>query len=120
MPGLRLYFPLPMRVFFALLVALSAAAGASAQTPPAAPTPPPPAAAAATAAGSAPASNAPLDLPATICGLTVPPPSKLPPANSPPIVYQLMPCFEKQGGYSVIEVQTYLYYIQMATHVSLP
>ena len=31
-----------------------------------------------------------------------------------------MPCFEKQGGYSVIEVQTYLYYIQMTTHVSLP
>ena len=118
MPGLRLHFPLPMRVFFALLVALSAAARASAQTPPAAPTPPPPAAA--TAAGPATASNAPLDLPATICGLTVPPPAKLPPANSPPVVYQLMPCFEKQGGYSVIEVQTYLYYIQMATHVSLP
>jgi len=107
-----------MRVFFALLVALSAAARASAQTPPAAPTPPPPAAA--TAAGPATASNAPLDLPATICGLTVPPPAKLPPANSPPIVYQLMPCFEKQGGYSVIEVQTHLYYIQIATHVRLP
>src|SRR5436190_19769563 len=118
MPGLRLHFPLPMRVFFALLVALSAAARASAQTPPAAPTPQPPAAA--TAAGPASAPTAPLDLPATICGLTVPPPAKLPPANSPPIVYQLMPCFEKQGGYSVIEVQTYLYYIQMATHVSLP
>ena len=64
-------FPLPMRVFFALLVALTAAARASAQTPPAAPTPPPPPAAA-TAAGPAAASDAPLDLPATICGQTVP------------------------------------------------
>jgi outer membrane protein insertion porin family len=31
-----------------------------------------------------------------------------------------MPCFEKQGGFSVIEVQTYLYYLQMASQVSLP
>jgi len=93
MQGLRLYFPLPMRVFFALLVALSAAVPASAQTPPAQNPPVP--AAAAQPAGPATGSDAPLALPATICGLTVPPPSKLPPANSPPIVYQLMPCFEK-------------------------
>src|SRR6476659_7682867 len=111
MQGLRLHFPLPMRVFFALLVALSAAVRASAQTPPPAQTPPSPAAAA-PAPRPATGSDEPLALPATICGLTVPAPAKLPPANSPPVVYQLMPCFEKQGGYSVIEVQTYLYYIQ--------
>jgi len=34
MQGLRLHFPLPMRVFFALLVAITAAAPVYAQTPP--------------------------------------------------------------------------------------
>ena len=38
-------------------------------------------------------------------------PSKLPPAGSKPILYQYALCFAKQGGASVIEPQTYLYYI---------
>ena len=34
------------------------------------------------------------------------------------MVYLLMPCFQKQGGSSVVEPQTYLYYMQ--TKRSLP
>jgi len=41
------------------------------------------------------------------------PPSKLPPSGSGPVVYQVGPCFAKQGGLSVIDAQTYLYYIQL-------
>jgi outer membrane protein insertion porin family len=41
------------------------------------------------------------------------PPSKLPPTGSKPIVYQVGPCFAKQGGLSVIDANTYLYYIQV-------
>jgi outer membrane protein insertion porin family len=48
----------------------------------------------------------------TICGMAVPTPAKLPPADSPPIVLGLTLCFEKQGGLSVVDPQTYLYYIQ--------
>jgi hypothetical protein len=44
----------------------------------------------------------------------------LPPAGSAPVVYQIVPCFEKQGGYSTVEANTYLYYIEMKNHVSLP
>ncbi len=39
------------------------------------------------------------------------PPAKLPPAGSGPIVYLVALCFAKQGGTSVIDPQTYLYYI---------
>ncbi|MCL4811631.1 MAG: BamA/TamA family outer membrane protein [Vicinamibacteraceae bacterium] len=49
----------------------------------------------------------------TQCGLPVPLPAKLPPAGSGPVVYTLAPCFERQGGASVIEPQTYLYYIKL-------
>jgi outer membrane protein insertion porin family len=38
--------------------------------------------------------------------------AKQPPAGSPPIVLAIAPCFEKQGGVSVVEANTYLYYIQ--------
>ncbi|HEY8536713.1 MAG TPA: POTRA domain-containing protein, partial [Vicinamibacterales bacterium] len=48
----------------------------------------------------------------TLCGAPVPPPARLPPAGSPPVIYQIAPCFEKQGNQSSIEPQTYLYYIQ--------
>jgi outer membrane protein insertion porin family len=41
------------------------------------------------------------------------PPPKLPPAGSGPIVYLVGLCFAKQGGTSVIDPQTYLYYIQL-------
>ncbi len=53
--------------------------------------------------------------PARICGQDVPPlpPSQYPPAGSGPVVYLYAPCFEEQGGASVIEPETYLYYIQL-------
>ena len=54
-----------------------------------------------------------VSLPATICGQTVPAPAKLPPAGSGPVVDHVVLCFEKQGGFPVIEANTYLYYIQM-------
>ncbi len=41
------------------------------------------------------------------------PPAKLPPAGSGPLVYLVALCFAKQGGTSVIDPQTYLYYIQL-------
>ncbi|HVL65907.1 MAG TPA: BamA/TamA family outer membrane protein [Vicinamibacterales bacterium] len=61
-----------------------------------------------------------LQLPATICGLPVPAPSQAPPAGSPPLTYLMLLCFEKQGGQPVIEAQTYLYYIELKNHVSIP
>ncbi len=53
--------------------------------------------------------------PARICGQDVPPlpPSQYPPAGSGPVLYLFAPCFEEQGGASVIEPETYLYYIQL-------
>src|SRR6185436_9147858 len=39
------------------------------------------------------------------------PPANLPPAGSGPVVYQVGVCFEKQGGSSTVDPQTYLYYI---------
>ena len=90
-----------MRVLTLLLVALGAAVEVRAQAP--APIIPP---------VQAPAGPA-VDLPATICGQTVGPPSRLPPAGSGPLVHAIMLCFEKQGGSSVIESYTYLYYLQL-------
>src|SRR6266542_4130036 len=58
------------------------------------------------------ASPAPTTGPLTVCNVRVGPPAKLPPPGSPPVVYVLIPCFQKQGGASVVEPQTYLYYIQ--------
>src|SRR6187402_1724746 len=49
---------------------------------------------------------------ATICGQPVPPPAVLPPAGTGPIVYLIAPCFEAQGNTSLVDIQTYLYYIQ--------
>ena len=55
-----------------------------------------------------------------VCGgaYEIGPPVNLPPAGSGPVVYILAPCFEKQGNVSLVEPQTYLYYIQ--TQPSLP
>jgi outer membrane protein insertion porin family len=61
-----------------------------------------------------------LRLPAIVCGQTIPEPAKLPPAGSEPVVYALMLCFEKQGGSSVIDQNTYLYYLQVKDQVSRP
>ncbi len=90
-----------MRVFPFLFAALTAASVASAQTQP---------------APQAPAAPAPGQ--ATVCGLPVPTPSQLPPAGSGPVVYQIVPCFERQGGYSSIEANTYLYYIEAKSRLS--
>ena len=47
-------------------------------------------------------------------------PPKMPPSNSGPVIYQVAACFEKQGGYSVVDPQTYLYYMEVARRVSDP
>ena len=54
----------------------------------------------------------------SICNLPVPPPANLPPAGGPPVVYQIVPCFDKQGHVSMVEPETYLHYIQ--SRVSRP
>jgi outer membrane protein insertion porin family len=51
--------------------------------------------------------------PSTVCGSPIPQPAALPPANSGPVVYLIVPCFAKQGGSPVVEPETYLYYIQL-------
>jgi outer membrane protein insertion porin family len=47
----------------------------------------------------------------TICGLPIPAPAAMPPADSAPVAVAVLLCFDKQGGISAIEPQTYLYYI---------
>ena len=61
-----------------------------------------------------------LQLPATVCGLEVPAPVNTPPAGTPTVIYALVLCFEKQGGTSVIEPQTYQYYLELQNRVSIP
>ena len=51
--------------------------------------------------------------PTTICESPIPPPRGLPPAGSGPVIFQIAPCFEAQGNISLIDIQTYLYYIQL-------
>ena len=77
------------KVLALVAAAWAVAAAAAAQTQPAAP------------------------LPAvTVCGVQARPATQ-PPAGSPPVVLFIAPCFEAQGNQSVIEPQTYLYYIQL-------
>jgi hypothetical protein len=49
--------------------------------------------------------------PANVCGQQVSPAAQ-PAPGSAPVVLFIAPCFEAQGNQSVIEPQTYLYYIQ--------
>src|SRR5262245_66677600 len=51
--------------------------------------------------------------PSTVCGAPIPQPAALPPANSGPVVYLIVPCCAKQAGSPVLEPETYLYYIQL-------
>jgi outer membrane protein insertion porin family len=51
----------------------------------------------------------------TTCGTPVSEPPALPPPGSPPFVWILQPCFNSQGGFSTIENETYMYYIQLRT-----
>ena len=48
------------------------------------------------------------------------PPASLPPGGSGPVVYNIVICFPKQGNVSLVEPQTYLYYMQSTDLVSLP
>jgi outer membrane protein insertion porin family len=59
------------------------------------------------ASGAAPAN------PATICGSPIPQPRALPPAGSGPVIYLIAPCFQAQGNTSLVDINTYLYYIQL-------
>jgi outer membrane protein insertion porin family len=51
--------------------------------------------------------------PIRFCGQEAAAPRAQPPAGSGPVVLAYGPCFEAQGGTSVIEPQTYLYYITL-------
>jgi outer membrane protein insertion porin family len=64
--------------------------------------------AAAPAAAQEPAATLP---PANVCGQQIAPRAQ-PPAGHAPVVLFIAPCFESQGNASVIDAQTYLYYIQ--------
>ncbi|HKY21957.1 MAG TPA: outer membrane protein assembly factor BamA [Vicinamibacterales bacterium] len=48
------------------------------------------------------------------------PPANLPPAGSGPVIYNVVVCFPKQGNVSLIEAETYLYYMQSTDLVSAP
>jgi outer membrane protein insertion porin family len=84
-----------MRVVTLFFAALLAAASARAQTP----------------GAPAPAPAQPGQV--TVCGQPVAAPETPPPAGSGPVVFKVVLCFEKQGGYPVLEANTYLYYIQL-------
>src|SRR3954462_3854201 len=79
---------------------------------------------AAARAQQAPAAAAapPRPNPTTICGSPFPTPPSIPepPANSGPIVFQVAPCFESQGNTSLVDIQTYLFYMQIKDHISRP
>ncbi len=49
----------------------------------------------------------------TVCGMPLPAPARMPAPATPPLVLAISLCFEKQGGASLIDPQTYLYYIQL-------
>jgi outer membrane protein insertion porin family len=56
----------------------------------------------------------------SICGVPLPPPTAVPPAGSGPVVYQIAPCFDAQGGTPLVDITTYLYYMEIKDHVSKP
>ena len=91
-----------MRFLVPLIVAFAATTGMASAQVPAQPTPDV------------------LRLPATVCGLEVPAPANTPPSGTPTVLYALVLCFEKQGGASVIEPQTYQYYLELQNRVSIP
>jgi len=110
-----------MLKFRCLLVASLVAAAAPALAQPPSPAP----AAQAPSATPAPAQAAkptPTQGTMPLCGgmYQVGPPAKLPPANSGPVIYMVGTCFEKQGGFSVVDPQTYLYYMEVAHDIPDP
>jgi outer membrane protein insertion porin family len=88
-------------------LAVVAARPALAQIP-SPPTPAPP-------ANTGAAAQAGQTVAKTACGTAVAAPFALPPPGSPPFVWILQPCFNSQGGFSTIENETYMYYIQLRT-----
>jgi outer membrane protein insertion porin family len=106
----------------ASLLAAAVSARAQGVPAPAAPATPPPAAPAASPSQEQPAATPAQGGTMPLCGglYQIGPPAKLPPAGSAPVVYQVGPCFEKQGGYSVIDPNTYLYYMEVVHQVSNP
>jgi outer membrane protein insertion porin family len=51
--------------------------------------------------------------PSTVCGSAIPRPAALPPADSGPVIFQIVPCFAAQDNVNLVDIQTYLYYIQL-------
>ena len=66
-----------------------------------------------TAAAQQPAATPPLPA-ATVCGQQARPTAQ-PPAGSGPVILYIAPCFAAQGGTSLIDPETYVYYIQLKT-----
>jgi outer membrane protein insertion porin family len=62
--------------------------------------------------GPAAAQQGPPQLLAIVCGSPVPQPEALPPAGSSPVLLALALCFDRQGGNSLIDPETYLHYIR--------
>ena len=63
-----------------------------------------------------PAPPAPLTVPTTgleVCDIAIPPPAAQPPAGSGPVVYLLIPCFEKQDNVSLVPPDTYVFYLRL-------
>jgi outer membrane protein insertion porin family len=54
----------------------------------------------------------------TACGSPVAAPAALPPAGSPPFIWYIELCFDRQGNSSTVDNETYLYWIKLAQ--SLP
>ena len=99
---MRMFSPVALAAAFVLsAVASSAYAQAPALAVPAS-----------AAQGGTPA-VAPAATGATICGQAVPPPARLPEPGSGPVIYLLAPCFSAQGNVSMVEPQTYLFYMQL-------
>src|SRR5688572_26153835 len=106
-----------MRIQSILFIIALWAAPAFAQAPVA----PAPIVPAAPAAGQPAVLTSTGSLPVCAGQQEVPPPASLPPAGSGPVIYQIVLCFPKQGNVSLVEPQTYLYYMpQSVDLVSLP
>ena len=82
-------------LFIAALLGVGVAGLARAQEPAAAP-------------AAAPAAQS---IAKTACGTPVGAPAALPPAGSPPFIWTLELCFDRQGNTSTVENETYLYWI---------
>src|SRR4051812_14164926 len=74
--------------------------------------------AAAQAVAQPAAPGAPLP-PVTVCGQSYAPAAE-PPAGSGPVLLTIAPCFAAQGGVSLVDIQTYLYYMQIVPKASKP